>query len=292
MTGRIMLALLAVIPAAMAYPWQTTLDWWLFGIAIAVVIVVFAWWRGTFLTTMLTRRVGLLRRHDAPRHLVQHSGADAHTTVVLRVLSEHEDVDQDERLLPTLAGYLDRYGIRCDSVRVTHRDTPSGRTTWIGLTLSAAANLAALQARSENIPLRETAETTLRRLADHLRELGWSVSTVDVNIPDLLGPESKELWRAVQDGQLGYVTCYSVATDNDLAQTLSEVRSAASTEVWTVVELTGAPGRPDVAAACAIRTDEVPAAVPVPNLNPLRGRQRTALATLHPESTQRLAVRT
>ena len=286
MTARIMLALLAVIPAAMAYPWQSTLDWWLFGIAVAVLIVVFAWWRGTFVTTVAARRVELLRRRDKPRHQVQHSGTDAHTTAVLRVLSEPDD----EQLLSTLAGYLDRYGVRCESVRVTHRDIPSGRTTWIGLTLSASANLAALQARSETIPLRETAEVTLRRLADHLRELGWSVSTVDVDVPDVLGPEPRERWRAVEDGAQGYVTCYAVPADDELAQTLSEIRAAASTEVWTALELTGTPTRPEVSAVCAIRTDELPTAAPVAKLNPLRGRQRVALASLHPEATERLAV--
>lgn len=287
MTARIMLALLAVIPAAMAYPWQSTLDWWLFGIAIAVVIVVFAWWRGTFVTTMVARRLALLRRRDEPRHQVQHSGTDAHTTVVLRVLSEHSD---DEALLATLAGYLDRYGVRCESIRVTHRDTPSGRTSWIGLTVSATSNLAALQARSENIPLRETAEVTLRRLADHLRELGWSVSTADVDVPDVLGAEPKERWRAVQDGAQGYVTCYSIPADDELAQTLGEIRTAASTEIWTVLELTGTPTRPKVSAVCAIRTDELPTAVPVAKLSPLPGRQRTTLASLHPQTTERLGV--
>ncbi|WP_199255129.1 type VII secretion protein EccE [Mycolicibacterium mengxianglii] len=286
MTGRIMLALLAVIPAAMAYPWQSTLDWWVFGIAVAVLIVVFAWWRGTFVTTLVARRAALLRRRDEPRHQVQHSDTDARTTAVLQVLSG----DDDQQLLSTLAGYLDRYGIRCDAVRVTHRDTPAGRSTWVGLTLSAAANLGALQARSANIPLRETAQVTLRRLADHLRELGWSVSTVDANIPDLLGPAPKERWRSVQDGEHGYLTCYAVPAGDSLAETLDEVRTASSSEVWTVVELSGMPTRPDVAAVCAIRTDELPDAAPVPNLRPLRGQQRRTLATLHPESTARLAL--
>lgn len=286
MTGRITLALLVIIPAAMDYPWQTPFDWWLFGIAVAVLIVVFAWWRGAFVTTLVARRLALLWRPDDARHQVQHSGTDARTTVVLQVLS---DVD-DEELLPTLAGYLDRYGVRCDAVRVTHRDTPSGRSTWIGLTLSAAANLAALQARSVNIPLRETAEVTLRRLADHLRELGWSVSTVDVDIPDLVGAEPKERWRAVQDGDRGYLTCYSVPADGDLSQTLSEVRSASATEVWTAVELTGTRAHPEVTAVCAIRSDELPSGTALPKLHPLRGRQRVVLASLHPDTAQRLGV--
>lgn len=290
MTGRMLLALLVVVPAGMAYPWQTNLDWWLLGIAAVVVVVVFAWWRGTFLTTMLRRRLGLLRNRSTSRRSarqpVQHSETDAHTTVVLRVLTD----DEHEVPLATLAGYLDRYGVRCDAVRVTRRDTGEGRTTWIGLTLSAAANLTALQARSENIPLRETAEVTLRRLADHLRELGYTISTVDVDVPDLLGPDCKEGWRSVQDGNHGYVTCYAVPADGGLLQTLDEIRTAATTEVWTAVELSGAPAHPAVTAACAVRTEAPPAAAPLPELVPLRGRQRTTLSALHPESTARLAV--
>lgn len=285
MTGRIMLALLVVIPAAMAYPWQTTLDWWLLGIAAAVVIVVFAWWRGTFLTTVLRRRLALLRGHDEPRHLVQHSETDAHTTVVLRVLGGEHELP-----LTTLSSYLDRYGVQCDAIRVTHRDTPDGRTTWVGLTFSAAANLAALQARSEDIPLRETAEVTLRRLADHLRELGYSVSTVDVGIPDLLKSAPKERWKTVQDGDQGYLTCYAVPADDRLGDTLAELRTTDAAEVWTVLELTGSPARPEAAAVCAVRTGEIPTDTPAGALQPLRGRQRRTLAALHPESTDRLAV--
>lgn len=286
MTGRIMLALLVLIPAAMAYPWQTPLDWWLLGIAVAVVVVVFAWWRGTFLTTVLRRRLALLRGHDEPRHLVQHSETDARTTVVLRVLTG----DEHELPLPTLSSYLDRYGVRCEAVRVTHRDTPEGRTTWVGLTFSAAANLAALQARSDDIPLRETAEVTLRRLADHLRELGYSVSTVDVDIPDLLGSASKERWKTVQDGGQGYLTCYSVPADDRLSETLAELRATDAPEVWTVLELTGAPARPEITAVCAVRTAEAPAGAPVGAVQQLRGRQRHTLAALHPESTELLSV--
>jgi len=53
------------------------------------------------------------------------------------------------------------------------------RTTWIGLTLGAAQNLTALQARSARIPLRDSAEVVARRLAEHSRETGWNVSVVD-----------------------------------------------------------------------------------------------------------------
>lgn len=288
MTGRLTLALLVVIPAMMAYPWRSTFDWWLLGIAAALVIIVFARWRGAFVTTLLRRRIALLRSSEAPRHQVEHAETDARTTAVLRV---HSDPGQ-ELPLDILAGYLDRYGVRCDAVRVTRRDTAAGRATWVSLTLSAAVNMAALQARSPDLPLRETAEVTLRRLADHLRELGYPVATTDVDVPELVGPEARERWRAVSDGARGFLTCYAVPTDGGLDQTLDELRATVETEVWTAVELTGAPSQPDVTAVCAVRSEQAPATAPLPNLRPLRGRQRSILAALHPESSRLLTVRT
>lgn len=288
MTGRLTLALLVVIPAVLAYPWRSTLDWWLLGVAAAVVIIVFAWWRGAFVTTLVRRRIALLRSAEAPRHQVEHAETDAHTTVVLRVLSD----PGQELPLDVLAGYLDRYGVRCEAVRVTQRDTVSGRSTWVGLTLSATVNMAALQARSPDLPLRETAEVTLRRLADHLRELGYQVATTDVDIPELAGPEARERWRAISDGARGFLTCYAVPADGGLSQTLDELRSTVGTEVWTAVELTGSPSHPDITAVCAVRSEQPPSAAPLPNLRPLRGRQRSVLAALHPESSRLLTVRT
>ena len=61
-TGRITLALLAVVPAVMAYPWRSPRDQWVLGIAVAVVIVLFGWWRGLHFTTILRRRLAMMRR--------------------------------------------------------------------------------------------------------------------------------------------------------------------------------------------------------------------------------------
>ena len=55
MTARIALALLFIVPAAMAYPWPSPADRWLLGIAVVAVLVLFAWWRGLFFTTMVGR---------------------------------------------------------------------------------------------------------------------------------------------------------------------------------------------------------------------------------------------
>jgi type VII secretion protein EccE len=64
--------------------------------------------------------------------------------------------------LPLVAGYVDRFGIRATKVRVTSLDQDGARTTWVGVTLGASDNLAALQARSPELPLR-TARGSARR---------------------------------------------------------------------------------------------------------------------------------
>lgn len=283
--GRITLALLVIVPAAMTYPWRTADERWVIGIAIVVVIVLLSWWRGMHLTTIFWRRLALRGGGDR-----REPSAHATTTAVLRILPERDGELSPDLPLPLIAEYLDRYGIRCDAVRVTSRDTAGGRATWIGLTISAAANLTALQARSAAIPLRETAEVALRRLADHLREYGWAVSTSDIDVPDLLGPDVKERWRAVQDGNHGYVAGYAVSAGSVLPDVLAELWSYPSAELWIALQITRSGGEPEVSVTCAVRTDEMPAAAaPLPGLIAQRGRQRAALAALVPSSTELVA---
>ena len=59
MSVRLSLALLVGIPAALAYPWDSAADRWLLGIAVGIVVIVLAWWRGHFVTTLIARRVAM-----------------------------------------------------------------------------------------------------------------------------------------------------------------------------------------------------------------------------------------
>jgi type VII secretion protein EccE len=283
--GRITVALLVIVPAAMAYPWHSANEQWTLGVAVVVAALLLSRWRGAYVTELLGRRWRLLTGG-------QQRAAEAgdRTTVVLRVLQEPDG--GPDLPLPLIADYLDRYGIRCDAVRVTSRDTPIGRSTWIGLTISAAANLAALQARSADIPLRETAEVAVRRLADQLREQGWAINTTDVDVPDLLGSQPTERWRSVQDGTHGYVASYGIAASAGLAGTLTELWSAPSSEVWTALQFTRHGDDVQVSAACAVRSDEpVPTGKPpLAGLVAQPGRQRAALTALHPLSTDVIAA--
>jgi type VII secretion protein EccE len=285
-SGRITLAALAVVPAVLAYPWQSTRDYWLLGIAAVVVIVLFGWWRGLHFTTILRRRLAMI---GGGRRTSRDAGTDARTTALLRVGAPASDADA----LPLLARYLNRYGIRADAIRITSRATGSdARETWIGLTVSAADNLAALQARSSRIPLHETAEVAARRLADHLREIGWEAGTVESeDVPELVAPDSRETWSAVRDGS-EYVAAYRVSVDDGLLDTVAAIQSHPARETWTALEIgaiAGDPNRYTVAAACALRTDASPGgAPPLAGLIPQRGNHGPALMALDPLSARRL----
>ena len=287
--GRITLAALAVVPAVMAYPWHTTRDYWVLGVAVAVVVALFGWWGRLHFTTILGRRLAMTGRRGKP---IPPAG-DATATALLRIGAPVDE--RDVLPLPVIAGYLDRYGIRADKIRITSRGNASDasrRETWVGLTISAADNLAALQARSSRIPLQETAEVAARRLADHLREIGWDANTVGVDdVPRLITPKAHETWSALQRGTSDYVVAYRVSVDDALAQTLDAVRSHPSRETCTALEIAGGgSGRPHtVAAACAFLTEAAPDnGTPLPGLIAQRGNQLPALIALDLLATQRL----
>ena len=291
-TGRITLVILAIVAGAMGFPWHSARERWVLGIAIVVAITLLARWRGLPVTTILGRRLAMRRQSRGARSAVQ-SAADVRTTALLRVTPPESGLDALP--LPLIASYADRYGLRADAVRVTSRDFASDtgarqRETWIGLTLSAADNLAALQARSPQIPLHETAEVAARRLADHLRESGWTAAIAEPDdIPGLFARSARETWGGIEQGTADYVAAYQVKADTALPNTLAAIWSYPVRETWTAVEITGAGDQQTLAVACAIRTDAPPTAGgPLPGLISQSGSHRPALTALHPLSNQRL----
>jgi type VII secretion protein EccE len=146
------------------------------------------------------------------------------------------------------------------------------------VTLDAAENLAALQARPPELPLRATTETVGRRLADHLRETGVTAVIVDdVDPPAGLGSEK---WRGVQDDR-GAVSAYGIPVDERFAERLTEVWSHPM-EKWTAVEFTGTARHPNAAAECAFRTPEIVRSVEIPGLIAHPGIHRPLLTALDP----------
>lgn len=289
-SGRITLAALAVVPAVLAYPWQSNRDYWLLGIAAVAVIVLFGWWRGLYCTTILRRRLAIIGRRGG---FMPQSGSATKTTALLRIGAPVRESDVFP--LPVIAQYLDRYGIRAEKIRITSRANESDvsrRATWVGLTVSAADNLTALQGRSARIPLHETAEVAVRRLADHLRELGWEASPVGPDdVPRLLTPNVRETWRGVQRGGSDYIAAYQVSVDSALPETFDAIRAYSSRETCTALEIAGSGSRNRIttAAACAFLTETPPkSGAPLAGLMPQRGNHRSALAALDLLSTQRL----
>jgi type VII secretion protein EccE len=278
-TIRLTLAFVAVVLAAMAYPWQSDTDYWVLGITIAVLLVVFAWWRRLFVTTMIGRRLAVWRRN----HSKPEPQASDDVTVVLRV----EDPADVGLSLPLVAGYVERFGVRCEKVRVTNCDDNGARTTWISMTLGAIDNLAALRARSAELPLFDTAEIVGRRLADHLREAGLSAVVVD-DAPAPLEGAGRERWRGVH-GDDGFLSAYAIRIDEGLAERLAAVWSQ-PTETWTALEFGGTSAHPTVSALCAVRTAEAVRGIPVAGLVPQPGVQRPLLAELAPASRDRLDI--
>ncbi|MGA9375776.1 MAG: type VII secretion protein EccE [Mycobacterium sp.] len=276
MTARLALALLFTVPAALAYPYETLTQRWVLAVAVAVVTVLFAWWRGDFAATKLARQWSIRRGNRAKVRDFAEAGDSA--TVVLRF----DDSASVELPVALIAGYADRYGLRLDKVRITSRDRAAERRSWITLTLDAAQNLPALQARSERIPLHGTADITGRRLADHLRESGWTVSVREV-VPRPVSSEARETWRALTD-EAGFLTAYRIPAAS-LPGVLDAVWAHPTAELWTAVEF--GPGT--VTGVVAVRSAERPAAdAPIPGLATLGGRQRRVLDALNPLSSQRL----
>ncbi|MCG5432083.1 type VII secretion protein EccE [Mycobacterium sp. MYCO198283] len=290
-TARLTVVALAVVAAVLAQPWSTVRERWVLGAAVAVVVLAVAYRRGSDATTLLRRRVALWRRRGSgpdPRGLSA-TATDVRTTVVAALAPAADLPDRVPAEL--LAGYLHRYGLRCEAVRIVSCDGVAGRSTWVGLTLSAAANLPALQARSAELPLQQTATAALRRLADHLRELGWEVRTVDADdVPAVLtgSRTARETWRGVADGD-GHLAAYRIRVDDALPQRLTQVWQHPARQTWTVLELTGSPGAVTASAACAFRTDEQPGAgAPLAGLTPAHGDHRPVLAVIDPLSTRLL----
>lgn len=291
-TGRVTLVLLAVVLAALAYPWQSMRDRWVLGVAAAVVILLLVRWRGLYFTTILRRRASMIRRNSGLRP-GRDPGIDVRATALLHIRPPADNVDWLP--IPLLAAYLDRYGIRAEAIRITSRDTGSDtgvpqRDTWIGMTVSAVHNLAALQARAPQIPLTKTTEVAVRRLADHLREQGWTVSTAAADdIPRLFTRSAREGWRGIRDRHTEYVAAYRVNVDSALPDMLAAIRSHAARETWTVLEIGGAKDRLTLAVACAFRSEGRPSAsAPLPGLTPQNGNHWPALMALDPISTCRL----
>lgn len=290
--GRISLTLLAVVPAALAFPWRSPTDHALLAIGIAVFVLLLGSWNGLHVTTIVGRRCALVRGRRTAVSSGDSGAVDATATAVLRINS----AIASSFPLPLLVDYLDRYGIRADAIRITNRISASGVSqTWIGITISAAANLVALTARSADLPLNETTQVAARRLADHLRELGWEAALAgDDDLPELLTSVGRESWTAVERDDTDYCAAYRIDIA-DAQSALQAARSLPAVETWTALELSPGAGRgPEpgltAAMACAVRVADMSALSSLTEeFVPERGNHWSALQALELVSGRRLS---
>ena len=129
--------------------------------------------------------------------------------------------------LALIVYYRDRYGVRADGVRIVQCETADGTSIFIGLTIAAAPNLAALQARSSAIPLWDTAgrPPTVCRPAARTR-LRRGARGGDRGAR-LFGPEAKARWRTVSDGGMPLRhRLYALQADSGLPEAIDELWAA------------------------------------------------------------------
>ena len=79
-TGRITLVALAVVAAAMGFPWHSARERWVLGIGIVVAVTLLARWRGLPVTTILRRRLAM-RRPSSGARLAAETTSCGHPTV-------------------------------------------------------------------------------------------------------------------------------------------------------------------------------------------------------------------
>lgn len=204
---------------------------WLLGAAAAPVVIVFAWWRGSLVTPLVRRRLTMwFRRRDNGS---SRCTAAEYTTVLLRL----ESSVPMELPMSLVAGYADRYGTQCDSVRITSRDVDGAPTTWLSYSCG----------RHESRCVR-----WLKQPAD-----GWQTTCAKPAGPSRSSrrPIPRVMLQRSRPGA-GFTTrldtsACAVAVDDSLAERLAAVRGSVP-NTWTALEIT-LEGR--VAAACAIRSN-------------------------------------
>ena len=155
-TGRITLVVLAIVAAALGFPWHSARERWVLGIAIVVVITLLVRWRGYPVTTILRRRLAM-RRSDRSARLADRSATDVRTTALLRVMPPESR--PDVLPLPLIASYADRYGLRADAILASNTSSLTleslapalqdpGREAWHGRNENLSAGQQALYHRA------------------------------------------------------------------------------------------------------------------------------------------------
>jgi hypothetical protein len=93
--------------------------------------------------------------------------------------------------------------LRCNKIRVTSLIDGDERATWIGVTLAAGDNLAALAARSPELPLSDTAEAVGRPRMQRRQECRPPISVSNAPRPAFPNQSPKTSDGGPRGGLLG-----------------------------------------------------------------------------------------
>lgn len=292
--------------------------WWQPVLGVLIAVLVLGSWHGLLLTTTASRwvpmslrnrqgRAGGRRRAPAggrgkrsgtavPGQQSTPVTATGAVTVTLRVRPRPHPVataDAAGGQLPwrQLLGWLERYGVRADSMTVTSVATTPAPSAlrqaqarlvtdqwenWITFVFSTVSNLEALKARASDIG--ELAGVTTRRMVGELRERGWVVSVVNDSaaFPRFVDPAARvrrECWTGTEYAD-GFRAVYAVEP-TALSSIVAALPGLSTKCVWTSVTVRSVGRqRPTVEAFVATLTPARPDRIPLEGLTGFDGLHR------------------
>lgn len=331
--GRLsLLAAVLLLGWAVLIPVGHRPQWWHWLLAVAALAGFLGSWDGQHLSTSLHHWAPMAWRNrnrhrhpgsaDTPLAAPIAATTELQSQIVIHLrpqphaLSTPDDRD-DQLPWQFITAWLDRYGIRADSLTVCSvtrtpplsslradaaaqlsARTPQHRDTWLTYTLSADSNVAALVARGsalttieepagEDQPGRQRtglAAVTARRLVAELREQGWLASLSDdtTELPVFVPRTAsirRECWTGAEFSD-GFRAVYAV-DPQQIPAVIEALPTVATKATWVAVTVRAHRTRPATVEACVgMLTPARPPFQPLPGLNGFHGQHRSATHAL------------
>ncbi|WGI35960.1 hypothetical protein QDT91_28550 (plasmid) [Mycolicibacterium aubagnense] len=328
-----------LVPAGHQRPWWLQLQWWHTVIVVVLVVLFVGSWHGLHLSTTVARWIPMawrnrgLRRSgtsaaagSGPQELEaaqpDPEGARLRAQIVIHLRPQPHAVctaasREDEIPWDFITAWLNRYGVRADSVTVcsvTCTPPASGlrgeaaaalegqdqqRDTWVTYALSAASNVDALKARGTVLGAVATADdqpedarvqgptaladTVTRRLVAELRERGWVATVCDpAAVPRFVEPGAglrRECWTGAEYSD-GFRAVYAVDPQR-LKAVVSALPTLRAHTTWLSATIRSVGRQPTTIEACVgTLTTNRPPLRPMDGLVPVHGAHRQAVEAL------------
>ena len=225
----------------------------------SAVIVLLARWRGLPVTTILYRRLAILRPNRVfvgPRTRL----TDVRTTALLRVTPPLADADviaaaADRRLRRALRSARGRHPGHQPRQHLRSRHPGAGDLDRRDAVCRRQSRCAAGRVRRR---FRCRRPPRWRRVASPItceRAAGRHRSPSIDDVPTPYPRNARETWSGISLGGTDYIAAHGVKVDTALPNTLAAIWSYPVREVWTVLEVAGAGADQTLAVGCAFRTD-------------------------------------